>query len=89
MQFFIMLMSLIPSIIKIVREIEAAIPQKGQGAEKLDFILTSVNTAAEGSAEVAKVIEGHDLIGRVTKIVNGFVVKMNKTGAFKKEPVTP
>lgn len=83
MQFFIMLMQLIPSIIKIVREIEAAIPGKGQGAAKLDLVLNTVNAAAEGSAEVANVIKGNDLIGRVTKIVNLAVSTFNMTGAFK------
>lgn len=83
MQFFILIMSLVPSIIKIVREIEAAIPQKGQGGAKLELVLDTINAAAEGSADVAKVIEGHDLNGAVTKIVNKTVKKMNETGAFK------
>lgn len=90
MSFFLMLMQLIPSIIKIVREIEAAIPAKGKGAEKLDLVLNTVNAAAEGATDVAKAVGSRDLNGAVTKIVNATVSTMNATGAFKSEvPVAP
>lgn len=79
-----LLMQLIPSIIQIVREIEKAIPQKGQGSAKLALVLDTVNVAAHASTETVKAIEGRDLNGAVTNIVGAVVSTLNAVGAFNK-----
>lgn len=86
MSFFILLMQMIPSIIGIVKQVETAIPGAGHGPQKLDLVLNTVNTAAMASQPVATAIQGHDLNGAITGIVNATVATMNATGAFNKAP---
>lgn len=84
MKFFLMFMQMAPSIIGIVKQVEDLVPAKGKGKEKLDLVLNTVNTAAAGSAEVAAAVEGHDLQGAVTSLVNATVATANAAGVFKK-----
>ena len=88
MKFFLLLLHMIPTIIDMVKMIEKAIPDKGKGPEKLNLVLTTIDTAAKASTEAAAAIQGHDLNAAVTAIVGATVSTMNAVGKFQK-PVTP
>mgnify|MGYP001613572772 CR=1 FL=1 len=84
MRFFLMFLQLAPHIIDLVKKVEELIPEPGKGKEKLDLVLTTVNTAVAGSTEVAAAVAGHDLEGSVKALVATTVATANATGAFKK-----
>jgi hypothetical protein len=86
MQFFLLLLQIIPAIIRMVREIEAILPDSGTGPAKLDLVLNTVETAAMESREAAKAIEGHDLKSSLRKIVGATVATFNATGEFRSGP---
>lgn len=86
MNFFKLLMQLIPVIVQLVQQVETALPGKGQGAQKLNLVLNTVNAAAQAAPEVASAIQGHDLNAAVTGIVNATVSTLNAAGALSPKP---
>lgn len=71
--------SLIPTIIEIVKAVEASVPAKGAGAEKLSTVQTVLQTAYNLSAE-AKPIPFDQLWVGMQKIINAFVTLFNSKG---------
>jgi len=75
MQVFLTIVKLIPALIALVKEIEEAIPEPGQGAEKLSAFRKIFEAAYSGFEEIWPVIE---------RVVSVLVELFNSTGMFKK-----
>lgn len=73
--------SLIPVIVQAIKAIEEAIPDKGQGAQKLTIIRTMVEQAF-GQIEQASVAF-QDVWPIVESTVGGFVKLFKSTGLFQ------
>lgn len=84
MGFFLVLIKMLPAIIEVIKKVEEVIPDKGKGPMKLDLVLNTVNAAANASPEIAASIEGHDLDGALTSMVNATVSTLNNAGVFNK-----
>lgn len=84
MGFFLVLIKMLPAIIEVIKKVEEVIPEKGKGPMKLDLILNTVNAAANASPEIAASVEGHDLNGALTSMVNATVNTLNAAGVFNK-----
>ena len=82
MGFFLVLMEILPSLIGLVKQAETTIGT-GNGPAKLNLVLNTVNAAVSAVPVVAKTIEGHDLNGAVTSIVNATVNVLNSAGLLK------
>ena len=70
-----MICAIIPDIIKIIKEIESAIPEEKRGQEKLSMIKTTVFAVSDDAAILWPTLE---------KIIAGIVGIFNFTGTFKK-----
>lgn len=81
-KFFIIL-KLVPAVVHMVREIEAAIPGPNMGKHKLDIVLNGVETAAAAEPEIEKAISAADLQSAVTSIAGGTVATLKAAGVFK------
>ena len=81
-----MFLQMAPALIGMVRQIETVLPGPKQGNAKLALVLNTVQTAAQGSTEVASAIEGRDLNAAVTGVVNATVATLNAAGVFAKTP---
>lgn len=68
-------LGLIPTILDIIKAVEAQIPETGKGKEKLEFVKNVLTTA------YPQVVE---LWGMVEKIITASVTLYNATGVFKK-----
>ena len=76
-----LVLSLLPVIIEAVKAIEAALPQGGQGAQKLALIR---ETLAAGWSVGSDAVASFDAVWPALERVVGAVVGLfNKTGAFK------
>lgn len=83
---FLMILQMIPAIIGIVKQVEAAIPGVGQGPTKLNLVLNTVNAAAQAIPEVKAAFNPNDdLNGTVTSIANAAVSTLNAAGVFQKK----
>ena len=76
MKNFLLIVQLIPAIIALVKEIEAAIPQSGQGAAKLTAFRQIIEATYEGITEMWPAIE---------KVIAAIVTLLNTTGVFSKK----
>ena len=74
MQVFLTIVKLIPALIALVKEIEAAIPEGGQGAAKLTAVRQIVEAAYDNFNEIWPIAE---------KVVSALVGLFNSAGVFK------
>lgn len=88
MNFFLMIVQMIPAIIRTVKEVETILPGQGKGAHKLNLVLNTVNAAAQASPAVVNAIGSHDLGAAVTSVINAAVATLNAAGAMS-APATP
>lgn len=72
----ISILTLIPALIDAIKAIEAAIPGKDKGTDKLQAIKTTIEAVNEEAIELWPYIE---------KVIAGLVFLFNKTGLFKKD----
>jgi len=84
METFLNLLKLIPVIISVVLQVEAAIPGKGHGPKKLNLVLNTVQAAAQSTPDVQKTFSQGDLNKATTDIVNATVASLNEAGVFQK-----
>jgi hypothetical protein len=84
MQYFFLILQLIPSIFALIRQVEIAIPQPGQGPAKLNMVLAGVQAAAADVPEIANVVKEHDWVAAITRITNAAVSALNAAGVFNK-----
>ena len=73
MQTLLLILSLVPSLINIIKAIEEAIPGKGQGEMKLAAV-----------REIIEQVYSPTILPDVTKVVNILVNLFNKTKTFSK-----
>ncbi len=71
------LVRLVPTIIEIVKQIEAAFPKSGLGPQKLALVTESVKQATASTPETAALFAGKNIEGFVAGIVNSTVALMN------------
>ncbi len=81
MKLFLAFLQMVPAIIQLVQQVEAAIPAKGKGPEKLNLVLSTVQAAAGAAPQVAALIPPSDLAVAVTNIVNATVATLNAVQA--------
>lgn len=81
-QILKLVISLFPLIIDAIKAVEAAIPDSGKGAEKLELIRNVVQTSYDTSNKLVAPFEQlwPAFEGTIRAIVNAF----NKTGIFTK-----
>lgn len=82
MKSLLAILALIPELIRLVKSIEKEIPVSGAGKQKLDLVLSSVQTIYESSADLSKSIPWEDLERIVTAIVGKVVALLNQLGLF-------
>jgi hypothetical protein len=75
MNTFMMILSLIPSLIKAIAAVEEVFPQSSAGAAKLDMVKNIMTVSYSGISEAMPIIE---------KIIGIVVTTANNIGAFKK-----
>lgn len=75
MQNLIMIIKLIPVIIELLKAIEAAIPEQGQGAAKLQAVRQILELTDSSIKEVWPMVQG---------VIEVLVKTFNTTGVFKK-----
>lgn len=75
MDKILMIAKLIPAIIEVIRAIEAAIPEKGKGTEKLQAVRGILEASVEGFNQLWPSIE---------KVIKVLVDTFNAVGVFKK-----
>lgn len=76
-------LSLLPLILEAVKAIEAALPQGGQGAEKLALIRNTLQAGFEAAGEVAVSFEA--VWPALEKTVGAVVGLFNTVGTFGKK----
>jgi hypothetical protein len=76
-------LSLLPLLIEVVRAIEAALPDSGQGQAKLSLVRAAVE-AGYGAATDA-VVSFEKLWPALESTIGAVVSAFNSVGAFKKE----
>jgi hypothetical protein len=76
------ILALIPELIRLVKSIEKEIPVSGAGEQKLDLVLSSVQTIYDFSADLRKSIPWEDLERIVILIVDKVVALLNQLGLF-------
>jgi hypothetical protein len=69
------ILSIIPAIIAAIRAIEAAVPDSGQGKQKLDAVIAIIEAADESVKK---------LIPQFSAVIGIIVNLFNVTGVFKK-----
>lgn len=77
-----LVLSLLPLIIQLVRSIEEALPESGQGAAKL----TMVRSALEAGYKMATdaVISFEEAWPQISNVISAVVTMFNVSGVFKK-----
>ena len=75
MQNLIMIIKLIPVIIELLKTIEAAIPEQGQGAAKLAAVRQILELTDSSIKEAWPMVQG---------VIEVLVKTFNTTGVFKK-----
>lgn len=76
-------LSLLPVILEVVRAIETALPEGGQGAQKLALIRNALAAAFSAAGDAA--ISFETIWPALEKTVAAVVGLFNSVGAFKKE----
>jgi len=74
--------SLIPAVVAAVKAIEEALPEKGQGAEKLALVRQMIEQVFATVQGVS--ITFAELWPTVERLIAGFVALFNKLGQFRK-----
>lgn len=74
---YLNVIALIPTIIEIIKQIEAALPMSGAGKEKLNAVLDII-TALDSTFG--------SLVPQLTAVINVLVKLFNSTGVFTKAP---
>jgi hypothetical protein len=85
MNFFTILkivLSLLPSIIQVMKELEGLFPETGQGKVKLGLIKTTLETVYTNS--VGAVGSFEQVWPVLETLITKFVALFNSTGLFKK-----
>jgi hypothetical protein len=85
MQFLTILktiLTLLPLLIEAVKAIEAAVPQGGQGAAKLDLIRQTLQAGYEVASDATVKFEA--IWPALQSVIGSVVTLFNATGAFKK-----
>lgn len=77
-----LLAGLIPTIVALVRAIEEALPEKGQGAEKLAYVRTMIEKAYTAVKDAA--VPFAELWPHIEWTVAFLVGVYNRTGAWRK-----
>jgi hypothetical protein len=74
-QVAITVLKLVPTLIEIIKAIEAAIPASGKGADKMEAVKNIL----------AGTVEGFETFWpAISNVINTLVDLFNKTGVFKK-----
>lgn len=68
------ILQLIPSILEIVKAVEAQIPEGGKGKEKLEFVKEVLTSSYPQVTDIWNIVE---------KIISSAVTLYNATGVFK------
>ncbi len=84
MNTFILIISLIPIVIDIVKKLEEVIPISGAGKTKLDIVIATIQASNEAVAGLKLGINVDTVIVAVTKFVNILVTAFNALGVFRK-----
>lgn len=69
-----MILRLLPVLIEVIKTVEQALPEPGQGAVKLEVVKQILTAFDEGVAAIWPA---------VNKTISAIVAAMNLTGAFK------
>lgn len=87
-----LLLGLLPTIMQVVKAVEAAVPQSGQGAHKLNAVLSAVQGVAlaapavidrgEDTLTAFKVGDVPGIADALTHMIGATVTLFNSTGAF-------
>lgn len=85
MSTLIALLKLLPVLISVVREIEAAIPLSGQGKAKLDLILQTVSDVYGTVGDVRRELDETQLRSLIAGLVSRIVAVFNALGIFRTE----
>jgi hypothetical protein len=78
-----LILQLFPLLIQAIQSVEAAIPQSGKGAEKLDLIKNIIQTSYDNSAKTVATFE--QLWGPLSSVIKSIVAAFNATDIFKKK----
>lgn len=97
MQYAMLLAQFLPAIFAMVRAVEAAVPQSGQGAHKLNAVLAAVGSVAvnapailangAGVAQAAKLGDLPGMNEALAGAISATVRLLKDTGAFPKAGV--
>lgn len=77
-----LVLSLLPLILDVVKAVEAALPQAGQGAQKLALVRTTLQAAFTVAGDAVASFE--QVWPALEKTVGAVVGLFNSTGVFKK-----
>jgi hypothetical protein len=78
-----LVLTLTPAVIELVKAVEAALPQTGQGAQKLALVRSTLQAAFDvGDSAVATFDQ---VWPALDKTITAVVGTLNATGVFKKE----
>jgi hypothetical protein len=69
------ILSILPAIIQVVKQLEGLFPESGQGQMKLQLVIKSLEQVTGFSTELAPIVE---------KIISAVVAVFNSFGVFKK-----
>jgi len=81
-----MIMTLLPTIVEIVKKIEEMFPAPGAGPKKLALVIDTITDIYESSPDLSKSVPKETVIATVTKIVARIVALFNSLGIFKTAP---
>lgn len=92
-----LLVTLLPTVISVVKEVEAILPDQGQGAAKLGLVESILSQAYQLSQNNPAGMTFDKLWPACQGMINNLVALFNKTGVFKPAatpaatpaPVTP
>jgi hypothetical protein len=77
-----LIISLFPLLIQAVQAVEAAIPNSGNGQQKLELIKSIIQTSYESSNKLVASFE--QLWSPLSSVVQAIVTAFNAVGIFKK-----
>ena len=80
MKTALQILQLLPTIIELIKAIEAAVPQGGKGSEKLQAVLDIVAGLVDNAAE---------LMPKLTAVIGTIVGMFNAAGTFTKGTRVP
>ena len=89
MKTLLLATKLLPLVLEVVRSVEAAIPLRGHGKKKLDFVLDILKTAYEGSVEMRGQFAWEGLVAIVLPMITRIVDFHNELGLFQHQPEEP